>query len=103
MTRPCDKGEIHVSPRQDKTKDGHKTEGVYIETEDNMIFDRDCVLGRFFFEVPLCVLVNLCSLKKHPGLEKDTFQDKRHFSNLHYFLDGSYSNLFRTSPTYQLI
>ena len=45
--------EIYVSPRQDKTKYGHKGEGVYIETEDNMIFDRDCVLGRFFFEVPL--------------------------------------------------
>ncbi len=82
-----------------------------------MIFGRDCVLGRFFFEIPLFPLFSSVSSVSSvflvktmffketcffflKGLEKDTFQgqtvkwQRTTSQNLHYFLDGAYSRTF---------
>jgi len=76
-----------------------------------MIFGRDCVLGRFFFEIPLfssvssvssVFLVKTMFFKETcffflKGLEKDTFQgqtvkwQQRNSSNQNYSLGVAYS------------
>ena len=79
-----------------------------------MIFGRDCVLGRFFFEIPLFPLFSAVSSVSSvflvktmffketcffflKGLEKDTFQgqtvkwQQRNSSNQNYSLGVAYS------------